>query len=73
MIPFRFSHNVAGYSERGLEIWHTNIIAEHEFQSIVEDSIFWSMRSAGIAITYGVNTVIRNSRSDWTQVLNQTP
>jgi hypothetical protein len=60
-IPFRFSGNVAANSGRGLEIWHTNEVSEHDVQSIVERSVFWDTRSAGIAITYGVNTVVRNT------------
>jgi G8 domain len=60
-IPFRFSVNVAAHSGRGLEVWHTNSVSNHDLQSIVEDCVFWKMRSAGIAITYGVNTVVRNS------------
>src|SRR5205085_6204379 len=68
-IPFRFSGNVAANSERGLEVWHTNLIASHSLQSTVENCLFWQMRSAGIAITYGVNTMVRDSTllgSDWT-------
>ncbi len=34
---------------------------DHNLQSVVEDCVFWDIRSSGIAITYGVNTVIRNS------------
>jgi hypothetical protein len=60
-IPFRFSRNIAANSARGLEIWHTNEISDHNLQSVVEDCVFWDIRSSGIAITYGVNTVIRNS------------
>ena len=60
-IPFRFSRNTAANSNTGLEVWHTNLIATHNIQSIVEDCVFWHMRSAGIAITYGMNTVVRNS------------
>ena len=60
-IPFRFPRNIAANSWRGLEIWHTNSIAAHNVQSLVEDCSFWDMRSAGIAMTYGVNTVVRNS------------
>jgi hypothetical protein len=60
-IPFRFSENVAADSGRGLEIWHTNEVSDHNVQSIVERSVFWETRSAGIAITYGVNTVVRDT------------
>ncbi len=60
-IPFRFSGNIAANSGRGLEIWHTNSISEHNLQSVVEDCVFWGVRSAGIAITYGMNTIVRNS------------
>jgi G8 domain len=60
-IPFRFSRNVAANSGRGLEIWHANEVSDHNLQSIVEDCVFWGIRSVGIAITYGANTVVRNS------------
>lgn len=60
-IPFRFSGNTAANSARGLEVWHTNSISDHNVPSIVEDCIFWEMRSAGISITYGVNTLVRDS------------
>jgi hypothetical protein len=60
-IPFRFSRNMAANSRQGLEVWHTNEISDHNLQSVVEDCVFWEMRSAGITITYGVNTVVRNA------------
>jgi hypothetical protein len=60
-IPFRFSGNVAANSERGLEIWHTDEVADHDIESVVEDCVFWQIRSAGITITYAVNTLVRNS------------
>jgi hypothetical protein len=60
-IPFRFSRNTAAHSGRGLEVWHANEVSGHDVHSIVEDCAFWALRSAGIAITYGVNTVVRNS------------
>jgi hypothetical protein len=60
-IPFRFSGNIAANSERGLETWHVNEIAGHNLPSIVEDCVFWEIRSVAIAITYGVNTVVRDS------------
>jgi len=60
-IPFRFSGNIAANSERGLETWHVNEIAGHNLPSIVEGCMFWDIRSVAIAITYGVNTVVRDS------------
>ena len=60
-IPFRFSRNIAAHSGRGVEIWHTNSIAAHDVQSIVEDCALWDMKSAGMSMSYGVNTVVRNS------------
>jgi G8 domain-containing protein len=60
-IPFRFAGNVAANAERGLEIWHTDEVAEHNLESIVDDCVFWQIRAVGIGITYGVNTVVRNS------------
>jgi hypothetical protein len=59
-IPFRFSRNAAANSGRGLEVWHTNEVSAHNLESLVEDCMFWNVRS-GIDITYGVNTVVRNS------------
>ena len=44
-IPFRFSRNIAANSARGLEIWHTNEISDHNLQSVVEDCVFWDIRS----------------------------
>jgi hypothetical protein len=60
-IPFRFSRNIAANSGRGLEVWHANEVSSHDFPSIVQDCVFWAMRSAGIALTYDVNTIVRNS------------
>ncbi|MEQ1929580.1 MAG: hypothetical protein ABL957_03485, partial [Parvularculaceae bacterium] len=61
VVPFHFARNVGANSDRGLEVWNTNIIAEHDLPSTIEDSVFWGLGSAGIAMTYAVNTIVRDT------------
>lgn len=61
VVPFRLSRNTAGNSSLGIEIWFTNLTAEHDLESVVEECVVWDAHKRGIRLVYGVNTRIRDS------------
>lgn len=60
-VPFRFSRNVAGLADSGLELWNTNTYSWHGQPCIAEECRFWDTSRAGIDAPYTTELVVRNS------------
>ncbi len=61
-VPFAATANVAAASQSGFEVWYHKRIpknTDHEVYSIIDDSVFWGMRKAPLAIAYAHYVKVR--------------